>query len=179
MFDIFQSKEEYYGSFFNDNLQEEQLNQIKDKVHLKQLLTIMSKKKLENMLPIRKEMVLCEKNCYQAVDFNNITDETADVLRECKVKCKAPLDDVIKYLDSINYLSENKMKMCTKSCKKKADAEKGNTLGVYDECLWICYNKLDRRYKEYWRNLKNDVIKKHFSKTFEEMEIQHSPQAQK
>jgi hypothetical protein len=29
------------------------------------------------------------------------------------------------------------------------------------KCNWICYNKLDRRYRDFWLQQKNDIIKRH------------------
>jgi hypothetical protein len=51
---------------------------------------------------------------------------------------------VEKFLENINFLSANKMNMCKSGCEKKEnDFEKFN-------CNWICFNKLDRRYRDYW-----------------------------
>lgn len=159
----------------------------------------MSKKQLENVLPVRvtilqqkkkaqlfkkkthelfqKQRVLCEKHCYSNVDWKRIvTVDTADELRECKQKCKIPFTDLNHFLDNINYLSENKMKMCTKTCKKKTHtsfvpntSDISSQMKTHDECMWTCYNKLDRRYKEYWRNQKEDIVKRHYFKSYQEL----------
>ena len=50
-----------------------------------------------------------------------------------------------KYLDDINYYSSLKLERCSKSCPAGNEYSKD-----YNECLWECYNKLDRRYKVYW-----------------------------
>ncbi len=41
--------------------------------------------------------------------------------------------------------------MCTKSCSKNKQEEDLVNNKEYNECTWVCYNKLDRRYREYWK----------------------------
>jgi len=53
MFDIFKTEEEFHGQFSDEESKRVESERIKDKVHLKQLLTILSKKKMENLLPVR------------------------------------------------------------------------------------------------------------------------------
>lgn len=127
-------------------------------------------------------MVLCEKDCYKNINIDNkfqVDKDIAEELRDCKTKCKIPKTDLIHFLDNINYLSENKMKMCTKSCKQKISDESKNGSSkeeVYDECMWICYNKLDRRYKEYWLDQRNDIVSRHYFKSMQELSNNFSQQ---
>lgn len=61
------------------------------------------------------------------------------------------------------------MKGCTSRCDAKAlqakehGGEDGELIGatVYNDCVWICYNKLDRRYIDYWKKKRDSVIQRH------------------
>ena len=82
-------------------------------------------------------------------------------LKSCKSECKKPLEDVKQFLDNICFLSENKMNMCKESCAKKDNPDE------YDNCNWVCYNKLDRRYRDYWLKQRNEIIDRHFQSGFQ------------
>ena len=96
-------------------------------------------------------------NCYdyfkqgQAEDS---MDERLEELRMCKEKCGRELTDVEKFLDNINYYSKLKFQGCSQKCKSGTDEDK-------NICLWECYNRLDRRYKQYWANQRTNVEAKH------------------
>ncbi len=56
-----------------------------------------------------------------------------------------------KFLDNINFYSKKKFGNCSAHCPKLPTEEERNT------CLWECYNRLDRRYKKYWANQKQNI----------------------
>jgi len=65
-------------------------------------------------------MVVCEKQCYKSISMTEeLTVERVDELRDCKSKCRNAYTDLTHFLDNINFLSENKMKMYMKSCASK------------------------------------------------------------
>ena len=55
-----------------------------------------------------------------------------------------------------------------KGCLIKCDETKKNigfsTVGrqeAFNECAWICYNKMERRYQDYWNKQKLDILNRH------------------
>ena len=32
---------------------------------------------------------------------------------------------------------------------------------AFNNCSWICYNKLDRRYRVYWKNQRDQIVERH------------------
>ncbi len=63
------------------------------------------------------------------------------------------------------------MKNCLERCDKVKEA-KGQNFNLikenFNNCAWMCYNKLDRRYKNYWRNKRDKIIERHLYKTLDE-----------
>lgn len=84
------------------------------------------------------------------------------------------MTDLLRFMDNINFLSENKMKMCTKSCRSKTITGEAKSIGgdgieSYDECMWVCYNKLERRYRDYWKKQKEDIVLRHYNMTYSDL----------
>ncbi len=62
------------------------------------------------------------------------------------------------------------MNNCMAGCErvKKQGKTTDNVLETFNNCAWICYNKLDRRYKHYWKIKRNKIIERHIYKNFED-----------
>ena len=43
------------------------------------------------------------------------------------------------------------------NCRRYAKGEQ-----VYTDCLWVCYNKLDRRFREYWQEHKDKMTSRYY-----------------
>jgi len=39
---------------------------------------------------------------------------------------------------------------------------------AFNNCAWICYNKLDRRYKNYWKIKRDKILERHLYKSINE-----------
>ena len=130
---------------------EEELNSFRAsaQLHLKQILTTISKHRLEDMTPTLKRRNQCLMGCY---DYHTVTTDDPSLahgqlqeLRLCKSKCEDETRAVEQFLDNINFYSKKKLQGCSKGCLKLSGEE-------HFACLWECHNRLDRRYKQYWLN---------------------------
>lgn len=87
-----------------------------------------------------------------------------DELKRCSRECKETVRQLKGYLDNVNYLSERKMKKCASQCEAiSKDYSKGEDRYLEkkrqeNDCWWVCYNKLDRRYRDYWLAQKNQLV---------------------
>lgn len=75
-------------------------------------------------------------------------------LRECKQKCRGEQRELEKFLDNINFYSKKKFAGCSAKCSLSSEEERNG-------CLWECYNRLDRRYKQYWSGQRSNIEAKY------------------
>ena len=61
---------------------------------------------------------------------------------------------------------QDKLNQCATNCdaNKAQKGHNSNTIqAAFNDCLWVCYNKLERRYTEYWKKQKEETINRHGS----------------
>lgn len=118
-------------------------------------MTSINKAKVQNTTSISIRKNNCILKCYQQNIYRTedeiITHDTVEEIRDCKKRCGQQLKSVKKYLNDINYYSGLKFTACSKKCP--GDESKVE----HNECIWECLNRLDRRYKKYWQELKEQV----------------------
>jgi hypothetical protein len=75
-------------------------------------------------------------------------------------RCKACKSDVKSHLKSIDFLTNKKRRECSAKCalyqpsfseRNLSEDQRRDYVQIYqNNCLWICENKLDRRYRGFW-----------------------------
>lgn len=55
----------------------------------------------------------------------------------------------------------------SKCNKPKDNIEELNQEITKNTCAWMCYARLDNRYKGYWLNQKNQIVERHKNKKYE------------
>lgn len=115
-------------------------------------MTNINKAKVQNTTSVSIRKNNCILKCYHQslylTDDRVTMDDRVEEIRDCKQRCGQELKAVKKYLSDINYYSHKKFTTCSKKCS-------GDEQDVgYNECIWECLNKLDRRYKKYWQEKK-------------------------
>jgi hypothetical protein len=114
----------------------------------------------------KKNKYLCYSRTYAALTGSFLSSSyNVNQLLQGINNCKRQTKDVKAFLVNVDKLAELKMESCSKGCIRKyqtqeEDAQVSDMCVLYDmknqvnfyKCMWICYNKLDRRYREYWLN---------------------------
>ncbi|KRX06709.1 hypothetical protein PPERSA_09111 [Pseudocohnilembus persalinus] len=156
MFNIYQSREE----FIENNKEQYEIEKSKQMLLIKKFNTVLSKRKFQDLLDLQKRYTNCQLECYSQFK-DDFKSENRQQLLDCKNECKQPLYNLQNFLDQINYLSEKKMKNCTNRCyNQDYDATIKNPEIQLNNCNWVCYNKLDRRYRVYWTEQRDGLKKK-------------------
>lgn len=128
----------------------------------------------ERTFPVQKRVNSCVKSCYEdmgdifAQSANDISKKKIDTLRKCAKECKMAELDLLHFHKNIDFLSLFKFEYCAKGCKsgnpllmRSADPKK--TKKDVD-CYFSCWSRLDRRYRDYWRKKRDDLVFRYYGK---------------
>ncbi|CAK56053.1 unnamed protein product (macronuclear) [Paramecium tetraurelia] len=171
MFDNIKSADELYATENEKEYYDRKLLEYQDMYSIKQAITSYSKIKLFNIDQQQKLKYECYSKCYDnnQVIFEN-SEEGIKKLSKCLTECKKQTKDLKQFLKNVDKLVYFKNQTCHSNCDQMINynvdqtyQEKiSNKVNIY-RCRWVCENKLDRRYREFWLQQRNDIIDRYSS----------------
>jgi hypothetical protein len=128
----------------------------------------------ERMYPVRIQVNSCIKSCYddlgdiQSLQGLDQNPQKLKILGKCVKDCRMAEEDMLHFYRNIDFMSLFKVEFCIKGCKKKGILKSGLNIDQFRtekehlDCYFSCYSRLDRRYRMYWKDKRNDILARYY-----------------
>lgn len=128
----------------------------------------------EKLYPVQKKVNSCIKRCYtnlgEIQDLQNLSQSSLKIknLGNCVKGCRMVEEDMLHFYRNIDFMSIFKFEFCVKGCKKGSLLSQRFNLNNFETrkeeiaCYFSCWSRLDRRYRMYWKDKRDDILARYY-----------------